>query len=208
MNCVFGEVKSVIVNGVSYDELFGVDINLLNREQIKEFVNEYLSMDANSARNLMSSIEEHNARECETSFEEEMKDYVWTYSAEFEEQKNYRINVCDNTDYREQINQMVEIIKMNNLSPKKNYYKQLKKKLNKKYCLIEKSELIPIQKEYIKRYIQQWEVIRTLDKYFEEQKGEMSGNKADTISAKLDMLGYEADEILNNLIDMDAINFN
>ena len=164
MNCVFGEVKSVIVNGEVFD--------------------------------------------CEALFEEEMKDYIWTYSAEFEEQKNYRINVCDNTDYREQINQMVEIIKMNNLSPKKNYYKQLKKKLNKKYCLIEKSELIPIQKEYIKRYIQQWEVIRTLDKYFEEQKGEMSGNKADTISAKLDILGYEADEILNNLIDMDAINFN
>ena len=31
MDCVFGEVKSVMINGVSYDELFGVDINLLNR---------------------------------------------------------------------------------------------------------------------------------------------------------------------------------
>ena len=41
MNCVFGEVKSLIVNGVSYDELFGVDVNLLNGKQRKEFVNEH-----------------------------------------------------------------------------------------------------------------------------------------------------------------------
>ena len=58
MNCVFGEVKSVLINGVSYDELFGVDVNLLNEKQRKEFVNEYLSMNENRLRNLELSIEE------------------------------------------------------------------------------------------------------------------------------------------------------
>ena len=59
MNCVFGEVKSLIVNGKSYDELFGVDINLLNGKQRNEFVNELLSMNENTERNLELSIEEH-----------------------------------------------------------------------------------------------------------------------------------------------------
>ena len=59
IDCVFGKVKSLIINGKSYDELFGVDINLLNREQRKEFVNELLSMNENTERNLELSIEEH-----------------------------------------------------------------------------------------------------------------------------------------------------
>ena len=62
MDCVFGEVKSVIINGVSYDELFGVDINLLNREKRQEFINEYLSMNENRLKNLELCIEEHNEK--------------------------------------------------------------------------------------------------------------------------------------------------
>lgn len=63
MDCVFGEVKSVMINGVSYDELFGVDINLLNREKRQEFINEYLSMNENRLKNLELCIEEEQERE-------------------------------------------------------------------------------------------------------------------------------------------------
>ena len=63
MDCVFGEVKSVMINGVSYDELFGVDINLLNREQREEFINVYLSVNENRLKNLELCIEEEQQRE-------------------------------------------------------------------------------------------------------------------------------------------------
>ena len=59
MDCVFGEIKNVMINGVSYDELFGVDVNLLNREQRREYVNEYILMNENRLRNLELCIEEH-----------------------------------------------------------------------------------------------------------------------------------------------------
>ncbi len=73
MDCVFGEVKSVMINGVSYDELFGVDINLLNREKRQEFINEYLSMEENRLKNLELAIEEEQEREYKLNIQIEHK---------------------------------------------------------------------------------------------------------------------------------------
>ena len=89
MICVFGEVKSVIVNGVSYDELFGVDINLLNGKQRKEFVNELLSIDENTETNLELSIEEHNDVEAQTALDiNNIEEQMNAFNLELEQYQN------------------------------------------------------------------------------------------------------------------------
>ena len=91
MNCVFGEVKSVIVNGKSYDELFGVDINLLNGEQRKEFVNELLSMNENAESNLELSIEEHN------NVEAQKQHYTINEETYFDMLKEHLLNISEHS---------------------------------------------------------------------------------------------------------------
>ena len=73
MDCVFGEIKNVMINGVSYDELFGVDVNLLNREQRREYVNEYILMNENRLRNLELCIEEHNEKKRQRKYRKRTK---------------------------------------------------------------------------------------------------------------------------------------
>ena len=91
MICVFGEVKSVIVNGVSYDELFGVDVNLLNGKQRKEFVNELLSIDENTETNLELSIEEHNDEEAQKQH------YTINEETYFDMLKEHLLNISEHS---------------------------------------------------------------------------------------------------------------
>jgi hypothetical protein len=84
-------------------------------------------------------------------------------------------------------------------------YELLKSRLNKKYKLIEQSELIEFHLECIKKYIKTLEKIKSLDSYFEVVKHLLSNNRTIKKLERLEILRYKRDNYFNDLLDYNII---
>ena len=84
-------------------------------------------------------------------------------------------------------------------------YELLKSRLNKKYKLIEKSELIEFQLQFINKYISLCLHINSLDSYFEVVKHLLSNNRTIKKLERLEILRYKRDNYFNDLLDYNII---
>ena len=84
-------------------------------------------------------------------------------------------------------------------------YELLKSRLNKKYKLIEKSELIEFQLQFINTYISLCLQINSLDSYFEVVKHLLSNNRTIKKLERLEILRYKRDNYFNDLLDYNII---
>jgi len=94
---------------------------------------------------------------------------------------------------------------MENLeTEEKDYYAILKRILNKRYILSEKSELIEFHLECIKQYIKTLEKIKSLQLYLEQVK-HLSNNRTIEKLERLEILRYKRDNYFNDLLDYNII---
>ena len=95
---------------------------------------------------------------------------------------------------------------MENLATEeKDYYAILKRILNKRYILSEKSELNIFQLECIKKYIKTLEKIKSLELYFNQVKHLLSNNRTIKKLERLEILRYKRDDFFNDLLDYNII---
>ena len=95
---------------------------------------------------------------------------------------------------------------MENLATEENdNYEILKKRLNKKYLLVEKSELNEYQLQFIKTYIELINEIISLDNYYKQICHLISNKKALTKVAEIEILNMKRADMFDNLLDFEII---